>query len=112
MAEPQNYAELQACLLAWLDDSAANINPTEWTSPYDGLVRTREISKTSETLECADIGRRGRRRFDPAEPRIKSGGRRIVEEVRWDPHSIGRSERRLHCSRGMKPRGPGFFGDS
>jgi hypothetical protein len=29
MAEPQTYAELQACLLAWLDDSAANINPTE-----------------------------------------------------------------------------------
>jgi hypothetical protein len=29
MAEPQNYAELQACLLAWLDDSAANINPAE-----------------------------------------------------------------------------------
>jgi hypothetical protein len=29
MAEPQTYAELQACLLAWLDDSAANINPAE-----------------------------------------------------------------------------------
>lgn len=29
MAEPQTYAELQSCLLAWLDDSAANINPTE-----------------------------------------------------------------------------------
>jgi len=29
MAEPQSYAELQSCLLAWLDDSAANINPTE-----------------------------------------------------------------------------------
>jgi len=29
MAEPQDYAELQSCLLAWLDDSAANINPTE-----------------------------------------------------------------------------------
>ena len=29
MAEPQTYAELQACLLAWLDDSSANINPAE-----------------------------------------------------------------------------------
>lgn len=29
MAEPQNYAELQSCLLAWLDDNAANINPAE-----------------------------------------------------------------------------------
>jgi len=29
MAEPQTYAELQSSLLAWLDDSAANINPTE-----------------------------------------------------------------------------------
>lgn len=29
MAQPQTYAELQACLLAWLDDSAANINPAE-----------------------------------------------------------------------------------
>jgi hypothetical protein len=29
MADPQNYAELQSCLLAWLDDSAANVNPTE-----------------------------------------------------------------------------------
>lgn len=34
----------------------------------------------------------------------------IVEEVRWDLHSIGRSERRLHCSRGMKPRGPAEIG--
>lgn len=29
MAEPHSYAELQSCLLAWLDDSAANINPAE-----------------------------------------------------------------------------------
>jgi hypothetical protein len=29
MAEPQNYAELQACLLAWLDDNDGNVNPTE-----------------------------------------------------------------------------------
>jgi len=29
MAEPQTYAELQSSLLAWLDDSAANINPAE-----------------------------------------------------------------------------------
>jgi len=29
MAEPQTYAELQSCLLAWLDDSAPNINPAE-----------------------------------------------------------------------------------
>lgn len=29
MAEPRTYAELQACLLAWLDDSAANVNPAE-----------------------------------------------------------------------------------
>ena len=29
MAEPRTYAELQTCLLAWLDDSAANINPAE-----------------------------------------------------------------------------------
>jgi hypothetical protein len=29
MTEPRNYAELQACLLAWLDDSAANVNPAE-----------------------------------------------------------------------------------
>jgi hypothetical protein len=29
MAEPQTYAELQSCLLAWLDDSAVNINPAE-----------------------------------------------------------------------------------
>lgn len=29
MADPQSYAELQACLLAWLDDSAANVNPAE-----------------------------------------------------------------------------------
>ena len=29
MAEPRTYAELQACLLAWLDDSAANVNPSE-----------------------------------------------------------------------------------
>ena len=29
MAEPQDYAALQACLLAWLDDNAANINPAE-----------------------------------------------------------------------------------
>jgi hypothetical protein len=29
MTEPRNYAELQACLLAWIDDSAANINPAE-----------------------------------------------------------------------------------
>jgi len=29
MAEPQTYADLQSCLLAWLDDSAANINPAE-----------------------------------------------------------------------------------
>ena len=29
MGEPQTYAELQSCLLAWLDDSAANINPAE-----------------------------------------------------------------------------------
>lgn len=29
MAEPQDYAALQACLLAWLDDNEANINPAE-----------------------------------------------------------------------------------
>lgn len=29
MAEPQNYAALQASLRAWLDDTDANINPTE-----------------------------------------------------------------------------------
>ncbi|WP_442679748.1 phage adaptor protein [Sphingomonas sp. ASY06-1R] len=29
MAEPRTYADLQACLLAWLDDSAANVNPAE-----------------------------------------------------------------------------------
>jgi len=29
MAEPQDYAALQACLLAWLDDNDANINPAE-----------------------------------------------------------------------------------
>lgn len=29
MAEPQTYAELQACLLAWLDDNSANVNPAE-----------------------------------------------------------------------------------
>lgn len=29
MAEPRTYAELQACLLAWLDDSSANVNPAE-----------------------------------------------------------------------------------
>ncbi|HWI85711.1 MAG TPA: hypothetical protein VNT42_05225 [Sphingomonas sp.] len=29
MGEPQTYAELQACLLAWLDDSSANVNPAE-----------------------------------------------------------------------------------
>jgi hypothetical protein len=29
MAEPQTYADLQACLLAWVDDSSANINPAE-----------------------------------------------------------------------------------
>ena len=35
----------------------------------------------------------------------------IVEQVGWDLHSIGRSERRLHCLRGMKPQGPEFFGE-
>jgi hypothetical protein len=29
MAEPQDYAALQACLRAWLDDTDANINPAE-----------------------------------------------------------------------------------
>ena len=29
MAEPRTYAELQACLLAWLDDNDANVNPEE-----------------------------------------------------------------------------------
>jgi hypothetical protein len=29
MAEPQTYAELQASLLAWLDDSSANVDPAE-----------------------------------------------------------------------------------
>lgn len=29
MGEPQTYAELQSCLLAWLDDTASNINPAE-----------------------------------------------------------------------------------
>lgn len=29
MAEPQTYSELQACLLAWLDDNDANVNPAE-----------------------------------------------------------------------------------
>lgn len=29
MAEPQDYAALQACLRAWLDDSDNNINPAE-----------------------------------------------------------------------------------
>jgi hypothetical protein len=29
MAEPQTYAELQATLLAWLEEDAATINPTE-----------------------------------------------------------------------------------
>ena len=35
------------------------IYPPPPNLPYTPLVRTREISKTSETLECADIGRRG-----------------------------------------------------
>ena len=45
-----------------------SLRPDEFR-PYHALVRTREISKTSETLECADIGRRGRRRFDGDEER-------------------------------------------
>ncbi len=32
----------------------AKIYPTELTPPYSGSVRTREISKSSETLECVD----------------------------------------------------------
>jgi len=34
----------------------------------------------------------------------------IVEEVGRDLHSARRSERRLHCLRGMKPQGPEFLG--
>jgi hypothetical protein len=32
----------------------AKIYPTDLTPPYDAPVPTREISKSSETLECAD----------------------------------------------------------
>jgi hypothetical protein len=32
----------------------AKIYPTELSPPYSPAVRTREISETSETLECVD----------------------------------------------------------
>jgi hypothetical protein len=57
---------------------APKINPTGLTRAYSRSVRTREISKCTEALRCADIGRRGFRRF--GERKGKTGPI-IVEQV-------------------------------
>ena len=47
--------------------SAHNQSDRDGSRPTLLPVRTWEISKTSEALECADSGRRGQRRFDGEE---------------------------------------------
>ncbi len=50
MAEPQTYAELQACLLAWLDDNEANVNPAECI----GLAE-RRLTRLLDTPEMEAV---------------------------------------------------------
>jgi hypothetical protein len=50
MAEPRTYAELQACLLAWLDDSGANVNPAECI----GLAEAR-LTRLLDTPEMEAV---------------------------------------------------------
>jgi hypothetical protein len=65
---------------------AQNSNPTEFARAYTALVRTREISKSSETLECVDtVGgiwlwgvkpqRPEQRKFCPQHRRIGNGAK-------------------------------------
>jgi hypothetical protein len=62
------------------------------------------VSKSSEPLECGDIGRRGWRRFGETSPLSQVQG--LGRLVRKTPSTGRRDERRQHCLRGMKPQGP------
>ena len=57
MAEPQTYAELQACLLAWLDDSAANINPAECIGLAERRLSRLLNAPEMEATTTLDAGR-------------------------------------------------------
>jgi hypothetical protein len=59
MAEPQTYSELQACLLAWLDNNDANVNPTEVIGLAERrlsrLLNVPEMEATTTLLSTAPI---------------------------------------------------------
>ncbi len=56
MAAPTTYAELQASILAWIDDSSANVNPTECIAMAEArmnrVLRAPQM-ETSTTLTAA-----------------------------------------------------------
>lgn len=56
MAEPRTYAELQACLLAWLDDNDANVNPAECIGLAERRLTRLLNTPDMEAITTLDAG--------------------------------------------------------
>jgi hypothetical protein len=93
-----------------------------WRARTMPLLSHGRISKSSEPLRCESVGRRGWRRFDGRErklerPSLRKSQTRDIERALGTrvQRFLGLSdegERRQHCLRGLKPQGPGVFGES